>query len=326
MASAPSGLRATYNFSPSGTLAYVPGTASDSVLTQLVWVDRDGGLIAPIGDQRPYAVPHLSQDGRQLAVRVHRADGSDLWILDTTRGSMTRLTFDRDVCCPVWMPDGSRLMYVSRRGPTLEGSVVSAPADGSQPAVELIAVTNRYAPEAVSPDGPALIVRRDDGPDTASALAIQRLARGAPHGALQPFVESSHSLNHFRFSPDGRFVSFSSTESGRSEVFVTSYPGPGGKWQVSTSGGSAPEWRADGRELFYRQGNFVMSVDVDTRPTFRAGIPRTLFRVEGGDYDVSPDGQRFVIARRVPKPADAAPELAIVVNWFEELRSRIAGK
>jgi Tol biopolymer transport system component len=148
----------------------------------------------------------------------------------------------------------------------------------------------------------------------------------------QPFVQTTALETAPRFSPDGHFIAYNSDESGRAEIYVRPYPGPGGKWQISTEGGTEPIWNPRGRELFYRNGNKLMAVEINTESTFSAGKPRVLF--EGPyvptprsfpDYDVSPDGQRFLMLRAT----DQAPpnQINVVLNWFEELKQKVpAGK
>jgi len=133
-----------------------------------------------------------------------------------------------------------------------------------------------------------------------------------------------------RFSPDGHYLMYVSNESGRFEVYVQPYPGSGGKWQISTEGGTEPSWNASGREVFYRSGDKMMAVDVATQPNFSAGKPRILFRddyvhspVTSPDYDVSRDAQRFLMLKTVDPVQPAPTQINIVLNWFEELRQRV---
>jgi len=134
-----------------------------------------------------------------------------------------------------------------------------------------------------------------------------------------------------QFSPDGRWLAYISDESGRSEVYVQPYPGPGGKWQISTEGGTEPAWNPNGRELFYRSGDKMMSVEITIQPSFAAGTPRMLYqgRYESGpvpttDYAVSLDGQRFLMLK--PNEQTSSPaltQIVVVQNWFEELKRRV---
>jgi hypothetical protein len=139
-----------------------------------------------------------------------------------------------------------------------------------------------------------------------------------------PFQEAAP-----RIAPDGHWLAYVSNESGRSEIYVRAYPGPGGKWQISTDGGNEPLWARNGRELFYRNGDKVMAVDITTQPSFQAGTPRMLFEGEyerrnnETNFDISPDGQRFLMIKPSEQQAQAATQIHVVLNWFEELKRRV---
>jgi hypothetical protein len=160
------------------------------------------------------------------------------------------------------------------------------------------------------------------------------LAGGAPTDAKgQPFLQSQFSKALPQFSPDGRWVAYQSDETGRYEVYVTPYPGPGGKAHVSNEGGTTPRWSRNGRELFYRNGDKMMAVDIQTTPAFRAGAPKLLFEAhyfEGrgtghfsASYDVEPDGKRFLMVKPAAEQNAGSGQLHVVVNWYEELRRRV---
>jgi Tol biopolymer transport system component len=147
----------------------------------------------------------------------------------------------------------------------------------------------------------------------------------------QPFLQTPFNESSPRFSPDGHLLAYVSDESGQFEIYVQPYPGPGGKWQISTDGGAEPVWNPNGRELFYRSGDKMMAVGIATQPSFVAGKPRMLFQgpyVRNTPpntipfYDVSPDGQRFLMLK--PSDQAAAPtQIDVVLNWFEELKRRV---
>ena len=146
----------------------------------------------------------------------------------------------------------------------------------------------------------------------------------------QPFLQTPFEEGGAVFSPDGRWLAYVSNESGRYEIYVQPFPGPGGKWQISTEGGREPVWARNGRELFYRNSNQMMAVEITTEPTFSAGSPRLLF--EGAFmsgtvflpyYDVTPDGQRFVMLKPVESETSAPTQINVVLNWFEELKQRV---
>jgi Tol biopolymer transport system component len=141
----------------------------------------------------------------------------------------------------------------------------------------------------------------------------------------QPFVQMPATQSAARFSPDGRWLAYTSFESGRAEIYVQPFPGPGGKWQISTEGGTEPAWNPNGRELFYRQGERMMAVDIVTQPAFSAGRPRLLFEglylPSAGNlaaYDVSQDGQRFLMVEE-SQQEQPPTQINVVLNWFEEL-------
>ena len=147
----------------------------------------------------------------------------------------------------------------------------------------------------------------------------------------QPFLGTPFNEGGARFSPDGRWLAYVSNESGRPEIYVQPYPGPGGKWQVSTEGGTEPLWNRNGRELFYRSGNKMMTVETTTQPGFTVGKPRMLFEGEylateypqlGSDYDVSADGQRFLMVKEIERTESSA-QINVVLNWLDELKRRV---
>ena len=192
-----------------------------------------------------------------------------------------------------------------------------------------------------SPDG-QLLAFHEVNPNTQRDIWVLRMSDPSPGSGqapslgsgqvrkAQPFLRTRFDEAGPRFSPDGRWLAYISNESGRYEIYVQPYPGPGGKWQISTEGGNEPVWNPNGRELFYRSGNKMMVVDITTQPGFAAGTPRKLF--EGlydpapyplANYDVSRDGQRFLMIKP-SESAEAAPtQINVVLNWFEELKQKV---
>jgi eukaryotic-like serine/threonine-protein kinase len=187
--------------------------------------------------------------------------------------------------------------------------------------------TNEYSqfPLAWSPDG-QLLAFYEVNPTTQRDIWVLRLS----DRKAQPFLRTPFDEGAPRFSPDGHWMAYCSNESGRYEVYVQPFPGPGGKWQISTEGGTEPVWNRNGRELFYRSGDKMIAVEITTQPNFSVGKPQLLFEgpyvlgVSGPfpNYDVSPDGQRFLML----KPAEqeqAATQINVVLNWFEELKQKV---
>jgi serine/threonine-protein kinase len=327
-----------FGFSDSGTLAYVGGEGAASAPLTLMWVDRQGKEEPLAAPARAYSLPRISPDGGRVAVPAVelQAYTADLWIHELARaGSLTRITFGGANTAPVWTPDGKRLIYAS--APSMvggAGGLSSAPADNSGPPTTLLASERPgYYPTGVSPDGKLLMgVRGRTTRGSAQDVWVLPLGDGSSGGAKpRNFLDSQFNERHAAFSPDGRWVAYTSDDTGRSEVYVVPYPGPGGKSQVSTDGGSAPRWNRNGRELFFRNGNKMMAVEVETSPAFQARTPKMLFEAEhaqsfdgsGQDYDVSPDGRRFVMLKQGVAPQAQAGEMRVVLNWFEELRRRV---
>ena len=217
---------------------------------------------------------------------------SDIWIYDVQRSARTRLTNNGHNLCPVWTRDGTRVLF--SRSDTL----AVQPVDGSGGASVLLSGPNDW-PSSWSPDGRTLLFTREDS-KTGGDLWELPSDQGAPARPL--LVRPSSNETDAVFSPNGRWVAFSSNESGRVEVYVARYPSLQEKVTVSTGGGEVPVWSHDGKELFYRRGQSMMGVQVDTTARFRASTPKVLFSNPsyvgvGGDlsFDVTPDGRRFLM-------------------------------
>ena len=286
------GLR-TFSVSSSGVLAYHAGPGRQ---TQLAWLDRAGRELGVLGPPAEPA-PRLSPDGTRLAVSRLDPDSSangDIWLMDLARSIASRFTFDpANDALPVWSPDGTRLFFSSSR----EGVQQLYQALSKRPGSEepLLRSDAWKAADDVSPDGQFLIYETFD-PKTRIDLWLLPLSGDR---RPTPFVVTPFGEYAAQFSPDGRWVAYVSNESGRYEISVQAFPGPGGKWQVSSGGGTMPRWRKDGRELFYLgpEGQ-LMAAEVRLSPSFESRVPAALFKValrEGPDrqYDVSPDGTRF---------------------------------
>jgi Tol biopolymer transport system component len=289
---------------------------------ELVWVDRKG-TATPLTDvRRAYLEARLSPDGWRLAVSAGDPDSDiwNIWILDLTRGSWDRLTSGGLNWSPVWSSDGERLAFASNRSGSI--NTFWMPVDRSAPAEQLTKTDSWTSPLSWSPDGRTLFVQDQHA---ATGLDISRLSRDGER-TLRPLLHTPANETAARLSPDGGWIAYQSDESGRNEVYVAAYPGPGGRSQVSVDGGTDPAWSRDGRELFYQGGGKMMSAAVETGPKFRAGVPNPLFELTNLDAcDVAPDGKRFVMIRT--RGDDAARSLAVVLNWFDDLKRRVsAGK
>jgi serine/threonine-protein kinase len=313
---------AQYSLSATGSLVYVPG-GIQADQRRLVWVTRNGTEQPSAAPAHAYRGPRISPDGRQVAVAIEEQE-AQVWLYDLSRDTLTRLTFEGNSNVnPVWTRDGKRIAFTSNKeGPQ---NLFWQRADGSGGLERLTISEHVNTPSSWSPDG-QLLAFWEVNATTGWDIWVLRLS----DRKAQPFLRTPFNESVPRFSPDGRWLAYISNESGRYEIYVQTYPGPGGKWQISTEGGTEPVWNPNGRELFYRSGDKLMAVDIATQPGFSAGKPRVLFegRYEPTpatfpNYDVSPDGQRFLMLKPSEQEAAAATQINVVLNWFEELKRRV---
>ena len=234
-------LTGTWKFSVSdtGSLVFVPSTTQE-----LVWVDREGGLESVTAPADDYYYPRVAPQGDRVAF----VSGRDLWIFNLRRATASRLTFTEDNNWPTWTPDGTRVIFSSLR----EGAenLFSRDADGSGDALRLTTNERKHRPESVSPDGSVLTYREEHPTDGWDVWKLRLDGDGAP----VPFRATRFQEYGTVFSPDGRWIAFTSNESGEYEVYVVPASGAGEKTLVSTGGGGGPIWARDGRELFYNTG------------------------------------------------------------------------
>ena len=318
---------AQYSISENGSLAYLPGGIQGGQST-LVWVDRKGAEQPLPAPPHSYRSPRVSPDGKRVAVVLDESGGY-VWIYDTGRDTLTRLTFEASGSNSLaWMRDAKKLAY----GGGAPMNLFWQAADGSGKAERLATSENQQLPISWSADGQALAYM-DQNPATNYDIWVLPLgdpsAGSGQDRKAQPFLRTAAYESVPQFSPDGRWLAYVSDESGRFEIYVQPYPGPGGKYQISADGGTEPVWNPSGREVFYRSGGKMMAVDVAMQPSFSAGKPRMLF--EGPhlsiqttipSYDVSPDGQRFLMLKPTEQ-TQATTQINIVQNWFEELKRRV---
>jgi Tol biopolymer transport system component/tRNA A-37 threonylcarbamoyl transferase component Bud32 len=309
------------SYSDVGSIVYL-ATSVEAGSNTLVWVDRAGTEQPAGASGRPYAQPRLAPDGLRVVTSL-RGNTEDLWLIDLTRGTSSRLTAEAHTSFPVWMPDGQRLTLASAK----EGSysIYWRPADGSAPDERLLSGTWPNYPFSWSPDGKVLAFVSVN-PKTLQDIRVLSVDQ---KGASKPFLETQFREGAPAFSPNGKWIAYVSDESGRFEIYVRPFPGPGEKWPISLEGGNEPVWPRNGRELFYRAGDTMMVVDVQTTPTFSAGKPRKLFEKAyerslalWANYDAAPDGQRLLMVRQENASAQAT-HINVVLNWLEELRQRL---
>ena len=308
-----------FTFSRNGTLVYLPRTATFGDRS-LLWVDRQGKVQPMTQTQRNFAFPRLSPDGKRLAVTLAEGSKSRVWICETARGILTPFGPEKNRVWPTWTPDGKRLTFAS----DLNGvnNIFWMAADGSGEAERLTTSETGQLPESWSPDGKVLAFLQWS---EVGLFDIWVLPFGGERKP-QPFQESQFMEMNPCFSPDGRWIAFNSNQSGRGEVYVKPYPGPGGMVPISTDGGWEPRWPANGEELFYRYQDKLMAVSIQTEPELKVERPRILFKMPQAQmarwwYDVTPDGQQFVMTKR--SESGVPTQLNVVQNWFKELKRRV---
>ena len=321
-----------FSVSRHGALVYVPGGAAAATPRSLVWLDRHGHETPIPAPPRNYIMPRLSPKGERLAVSIVDRDVPHIWIWDFAHRTLSRLTDGpNDDWYGVWTPDGTRIAFGSVR-PAGTGMFWQA-ADNPATLERLTMSSNRQGPSSVTPDGTRLIFN-ENMPKTGWDQRMLRLPSGANGSpTTEPLVQTPAAELLGEVSPDGHWFAYQSDESGQYEIWVRPFPNVGaGHWQISSAGGISPAWARNGQELFFLDiNNAVISVPIHTASTFSADLPTKLFdwpyvRSAGyRTYDVSPDGQRFLMIKdnavgdQRPGPAS----VVVVLNWQEDLKQRV---
>ena len=300
---------AHFSFSDRGTLVWVPEQAEEQ--SELVWVDRTGQM-APLSQRRGiFYHPRLSPDGARLAVGLE----GDIWILDIARDTLSPLTTEGGSLAPTWSPDGQWVAF----GSTVEGALHRRRADFSGEAELVLEGEYPMFPAAWALDGDSLAFAEVRSGNVSTAIVSFRNG-----GERHPLLESRFLEADVGFSPDGKWMVYSSDRSGNREVFVQPFEGSGGWMQISTSGGNDPVWSRDGGEIFYTVEQRMMVVEIETEPALRVGAPELLFerpfvRYPTPNHDVTADGERFVMVFPTDASSSVRAQLNVVLNWFQEL-------
>jgi hypothetical protein len=312
--------------SDAGTLIYAAGGLIPPTKDSLVWVDQKG-IETPVTDLRsPFFAPRLSPDGSKIAYLTYGREWR-VWVYDLLSGTNSPLTGEGMAFYPIWSPDGKRLLFSWYK--SLQSSLYWQPYDGSSAMERFTTGEWEERPGSWSADGNKVAIVRWPAAGNADIVVMD-----VPSKRVTPFLNSQFVEEYPEFSPDGRWIAYSSDESKRKEVYVRPFPGSGMKRLVSTKGGYQPLWARDGKKLFYRWEDQFWVVDVQIEGSFAAGKPRLLFEKAGiGDgypirtYDLSLDGQRFLMVREEPLIPAPVTEMILIQNWFQELKRLVpAGK
>ena len=308
--------------SADGTIVYATGGPVPPFMRTLAWVDRDGGVEPIKLPDREYSTPRIAPDGRRIAMTIGPDSERRVWVHDLQRGGLSAVTSTDDFAFyNIWSRDGQRLAFA------VESShIAMRSADGAGVAERLHTSETYAAPSSWSSDG-RLLAFVEGHPVTSADIWIQDLSD--PKQPRRPFLQTAASETYPEFSPDGRWIAYTSNQSGTDEVYLQPYPGPGSRVQVSTNGGRAPAWGRNGAEIYYWQSGMMAVTARPTSTGLTVDAPRKLFAgrfsmtgpVRG--YDVAPDGNRFLMAVLKDPPPQPSIELVLVANWFEELKRRV---
>ena len=333
-----------YAVSSLGTLVYIQGkssalgtAAATSRARSLMWVDRNGKEEPIAAPPRIYSDPRISPDGRRLTLGVTIGGGRDVWIWDLLRETLTRRTFDTSAAMALWTSDGKRFVFHTDRKDAF-GTIYWQAADGGGKDELFLSVPGREVfPSSWSSDGMLLAM------ESSAQMAYNIGAVSSAGRKWRPLLQQEYAEAQPEISPDGRWMAYTSNESGEQQIYVRPFPGvDGGRWQVSNNGGNSPLWSPDGRELFYRSGDAVASIEINAEPAFGLGKTRILFRgkyvsanfdfglLEFHPWDISRDGERFLMMKEIEVDPAAATEtprrINVVLNWTEELKQRVPRK
>jgi len=300
--------------SPTGTLAYLAGTAG----LELADVSRDGALRRLRTDLRLYRYPRVSKDGKRVALLIE----TSIWVYDIAANTLTRLTPNIGAGVSGWTPDGRRIAWTQVNGDS--SGIWLQPWDASAPPERVVPMGRGVT---FTPDGSYLLTTVPES----GQLELRAFPLNADSGRRPFDVFRATNARQLRLSPDGHWLVYVSEQAGTSEVFVQPFPGPGGRYQISSGGGAEPIWGPSGKELFYRGGPALIAASLSATKELSVIRRDTLFMMNApaGDvqanYDVFPDGKHFIVPRVVS--TDAAP--IIVLGWLGEVRERMrvaAGK
>jgi hypothetical protein len=304
-----------FAISATGVLAYAPA-AEDGDLRSLVRAGRKGEVERLTVNRGAFSCPRLSPDGRRLAVVIRSSsERSHIWTVDVANGTFRRLTTEGSNLFPVWTPDGARITFSSDRNG--QWCIYWMPSDGGSPPELLRQAENPAIPNAWSSDGASLVFT-EFSPETGPDIWILSLDSAR---SVRPFLRTPYAEWGGAFSPDRRWLAYTSNDTGLAQVYVRPLTGTGERMQISTAEGREPVWSRDGRELFFRYWKGLMEVSMPPDPETGVEPPRLIIagEYETGDiqvipnYDVAADGMQFIM---IPREANERMQIHVAVNWF----------
>jgi serine/threonine-protein kinase len=306
-----------FSISRNGDVAYIQGNRNQEL--ELVWVDLNGDIEPLPLPYKPYTIPRISPDGKLIAVNIGLLQqGDDIWIYDLSTSVFSRFTFGK-VFCPVWSNDGQYLYFTAGNGvinqkPLYGGAAITITEVGAHQA---------HFPITISPDNKYLILNQLGGLNEGELMMLDLNKPDQPE-----FIFSSDAYDYGGdFSPDGKYITYGSNETGRLEIYIKSFPDLKSKWQVSTEGGLSPQWAPDGKRLYYINNvGKMMMVPIKRKPFFSPGKPQISFDVSQmyfpnnpvPNYDIAPDGKRFLMVRNTGYRTNVQT-FNFITNWIAEL-------
>ncbi len=314
-----------------GTLLYRRGGATASKLVTVQWLDSEGKMQPLLAKPGTYTRLRLSPDGQRLALEIPGGSSPDIWIYEGQRDTMTRLTFDAGTVGmqAVWSPDGRYIVFAGK------GGVFWTRSDGSGTPQPLTQSKNAQFPNSFTPDGSRMTVIESNGSGGFALLtmALHNDSTGLRGGKPEVFLQGSFDVRTPMFSPDGRWLAYSSNESGNYQVYVRAFPAQGGKWLISNAGGLFPVWSHNGRELFFRssENRIMVASYIVKGDSFVADQPRVWSEKRlapvgfAQTFDVAPDGKRIAVLMPVetPEAQQAQNHVVFLINFFDELRRKV---
>ena len=321
---------AQLDFSQTGTLIYRSGKAGGGLLT-VAWLDGAGKAQPLLAKPGNYGRPSMSPDGQRVAVDVTEGSGTDNWVYDWQRDTMTRLTFTGTAQDPVWTPDGRYIAFAA-----LGEGMFASRSDGSGKPQPLTQSRNTQDPWSFTPDGKRLaFMEARAGGYHLWTVPLESDSAGLRAGKPEDFLQTPTDERYPSFSPDGRWIAYRSDESGTNQIYVRAFPDKGGKWQISNSGGTLPMWSRNGHELFFETlDNHIMVAGYTVKgDSFVADKPRAWSEKQVGgtptvtrNVDLAPDGKRVValMPSGTPEGRKAQNHIVFLMNFFDEVRRRTA--